>query len=178
MLRALFVLTLVAANAVAVQTADCPEKLSVKATKLDVTMSLKKLLAIEAELAEEQEAAIKTAYEKLSNLDELEASYPLTKKANGRCLYEQSGDGIEKIELYSRGGKDRLYFQVELGRGTRGILARVYAEIESLSKTKVELVDEEGGLALAIPRYPYQSYSAGGTLQYVGDAGEIKASTR
>jgi len=73
---------------------------------------------------------------------------------------------VEKIEVFSNEGKNKIYIQANIG--PRGLLLRVYAEIESMNTNDIKLSNVPSSMALAIPRYPYQTYSAGGELLFFG----------
>jgi hypothetical protein len=103
--------------------------------------------------------------------------FSLTRARGGRCRYENNDaqNSEEKIEIYTTRGVDKLYMQTDLG--PRGILLRSYANISSMSPTKISFKEgDSASLAMAIPRYPYESYSAGGPLEFVGKASTLSAS--
>ena len=58
--------------------------------------------------------------------------------------------------------------------GPRGILGRVYANVDSISVDEVTLADSDASFALAIPRDPYDSYSAGGPLVFIGKVKDLE----
>lgn len=160
------VIALLGANAFAVKTADCPDTLQVSVSDLNVTKSLEKLLKDYENDADEQIAAVKRAYAKVVDLGNVRRKFPLDEAKNGKCVYRN--EGIEKIEVYSSGGKDKLYLQTKVG--PRGILLRTYATVTEVSVDGISVDEDSGGLSLAVPRYPYESYTAGGALHFVGDA--------
>lgn len=168
-------LAVVSANAFGVRVANCPKKIAFEASDLKITKSLAATLAEEDSDVEEQIAAITAAHGTVSNAEELGRTFTLTRAASGRCQYGNTRD-VEKIEIYSTGGEDKIYLQQVIG--PRGIVARVYAKIESLSTRSVELTKEDAGLALGVPRYPYTSYTAGGSLLFVGKAKTVSVKVK
>ncbi len=163
---------LLAAESFAVKVADCPKKITVEASDFRLTKKVDDLIQDDdfGGMPEEQEKAIRTSYKNLSDKEKVSRSFKLKSAKSGRCIY--SGTDLEKIEVFSRSGDDQLYLQTKLG--PRGTLLRVYAEVQSLSPEEVKL-GKEGRIALAIPRYPYTTYLAGGPLKFVGKAKQVSA---
>lgn len=172
MLKLLPILTFMATSAFAINTKDCPSNLQVKAAEISITKSIEQVLkGLESHSdVEEYTDSVKLAHGRIADFDDVSLSDALDKAKNGRCIY-QVADSIEKIELYSKGGVDHIYFQKEVG--PRGILVRIYGKIASLSTDGVELTDQKSGVAMAIPRHPYESYTAGGELIFIGIAGQL-----
>lgn len=170
--------SLFAVNAFAVATKDCPSRLTVSYEKIKLTVSLKDL---QKEIgwtdsAEEQMRAIEKAYNLVERSDEVTRQFDLDEVKSGRCVYRGEGDdSIEKAELYTTRKQHFLMLQTKVGKDTRGILARVYAKVDSISKEEIELQGGKAGLALAIPRYPYTSYYAGGDLKFIGKVKDLDA---
>jgi hypothetical protein len=79
---------------------------------------------------------------------------------------------MQKIEIY---GDNKMYVQATLG--PRGILSRTYLDIKVLKPDYVQL-ENEGSVAMAIPRYPYTSYTAGGDLEFIGKSKSARASVK
>jgi len=173
--------SLFAVNAFAVNTKSCPNRLTVSYQNVKLNVSLEDLqseMGIVGE-NEEQMKAVENAY----NIVDLETpktvKFDLESAKDGRCTYRRLGDdSIEKIELYTfrkkDGKQDMLMLQTLTGDDTRGILARVYAKLDSVMKSQITVKDAKVGLALAIPRYPYTDYSAGGDLKFIGKVKDLE----
>ena len=171
----LFIVTLFSANAFAIQTKDCPNRLTYKYSDVELTRTLKSVLdELNDEIGDEAEKA-SGAYAVLGKSAAVEKTYELVTAKNGRCrYYTKSGrfPSQERIELYSSKGKDIVFAQSIIG--PKGVLARVYKNIESLSADGVQLTRGNARVALAIPRHPYDSYSAGGSLIFVGTVSDFE----
>lgn len=157
-----------AANAFAVSVKECPAQIELRYTDFQVTSSLEKIFeelgGIEA-LEEEEMQAVRIAVDNVKRSDRIERKFALEKGKSGRCVYSSSDD-IERAEIYTTRGQDMLWVQTNVG--PRGILLRVYAKLDSVRKDKISLETESPGMALAIPRWPYENYRAGGPLVFIG----------
>lgn len=162
------VLFFVSISAFAVTVAECPAHLKVTSKKLKIRSTLETVLEkVGPDLPEEQEDAIGESYENLRALKEISVSHDFWPGSkNGRCQYKKKGN--EKIVLFTEKGVDQVFFQTDLG--PRGTLVRAYATVAKVSPQGVELTEEPARIYIAIPRYPYEDYSAGGPLVGVGDA--------
>jgi len=179
MYRALFLSSFVAVSAFAVSVEDCPENIKVTVSGIEITSTVKNVLKeYGVEGTPEQEKAIRKAFANASDTESVKRDFDLEPKPkNGRCVYsdKEDRDSLEKIEIYTTNDQDKLYMQTEIG--PRGILLRSYADIKAIAADDVALEDKVG-VALAIPRYPYESYTAGGPLIFVGKASKAKATSR
>lgn len=176
----LFASSLFAVNAFAVSVKNCPEQLRFIYGEVEVTRSLEYVLE-EALLGQYEEddpfvLAIKAAYAHAEPQGFVTRTFNLVRAKNGRCSYYTKGHSNERIVLLSSKGKDRLMLQTLIG--PRGILGRVYATIDSLSVDEVTLSASDAGFALAIPRDPYDSYSAGGPLVFIGKVKDLELSVK
>jgi len=178
MFKTLVLGSFVALSAFAVSVEDCPENIKVTISDFEITNSLKNVLKeYDVEGTPEQEKAITKAFENASETKSVKREFTRTKAKSGKCEYSDAEDkeSLEKIEIYTTKGQDKLLMQTEVG--PRGILLRAYANITVIAADDVALEDKVG-IALAIPRYPYESYLAGGPLIFIGKAGKAKATSR
>lgn len=162
-------------NAFGITVKDCPSNLTFKFKDVAVTASVKSVLK-EALIEEDDQEAVQEIEVSLNNLKaekSVNVTLPLVRAESGRCAYYKKGASAkERALLYSTKGRDLVMVQVPIG--PRGILARVYGELEVLKQNYVRASAREAGLALAIPRDPYDTYTAGGSLIFVGKAKDLK----
>jgi len=178
MFKTLVLVSFVAVSAFAVSIEDCPENIKVTVSGIEITNSVKNVLKeYDVDEKPDQEKAIRKAFENASETESVKRDFERTLAKDGRCTYsdKEEKDSLEKIEIYTTKGQDKLMMQTEIG--PRGILLRVYANLTAISADDVALEDKVG-IALAIPRYPYESYTAGGPLIYIGKASKAKATSR
>lgn len=155
-------------SAFAVTTAYCPRGLGIRVSQVSITKNLPTILR---ELASpsfpEQNAAVQQSISNLANQPFIQGIFPLVQAKDGRCLYQTPNLAGGKIELYTERGVNTLYLQVPIG--PRGILLRSYMHFD-LQPGRVVLAATPAGIALAIPRYDYTDYSAGGPLIFIGQS--------
>jgi len=175
----LMVVVLGGQSAYAVRVADCPASIKIESSGLRLNRSLQKILGEAAysgnpaDLEPEETQAITESINNIATTRSVVRVLPLFKAKSGRCRYESGARGdMEEVELYTKAGKDTVLVQTKIG--PRGILLRLYGKIESLSKTEIKL-SPGASMALAIPRYPYTSYEAGGPLVFVGKVANLAA---
>lgn len=176
-MKALGLLLLLSFNAFAVQTRNCPAKLTVTYSDLVINRTLGQVIDERGTDIEAEIGKLTAAYLSTQGTRALTRSMNMSAARNGRCVYrpENARDTEEKIELYTKGGKDQLMIQTDIAPG--GALLRLYAQILGLTPQKVTLSKRPAGMALAIPRHPYDSYSAGGDLLFIGEVRNITAGT-
>ena len=172
--------SLFAANAFAVSVKDCPERLKFTYGDVKVTRSvdyvLKEAMVSDEDPNDPYVLAIKAAYAHAEPRGYVSRTFDLIRAKNGRCSYYIKGNSDERIVLLSSNGKDRVMLQSLIG--PRGILGRVYATVDSLSVDEVTLADSDAGFALAIPRDPYDSYTAGGPLVFIGKVKDLELTVK
>lgn len=171
-------LLLVSAPALAVQTRLCPGKLTVSFAGLELTRTLGQVIDERNTVDEAELAKLTAAYLNTQGTRAVTRAMDLDSARNGRCIYRPTTvrETEEKIELYTKNSKDLMMVQTDIAPG--GALLRVYSQILSLSNARVTLSDRDAGLALAIPRHPYDTYSAGGELIFIGKVRNITAGTK
>jgi hypothetical protein len=174
---------LFATNAIAVPVKDCPSRLAVTASLLEVTKPLDQLLAKlskDSDLNDEKLESVRVAYGNLNRAKKIKGRFSLVAARNGRCTYgdkeQKSPQSNEKIEVYTKNGEDIVYLQRNIG--PQGILVRIYGKLDRFSEQELALKPRHGRIALAIPRGPYTSYSVGGPLVAVGKSDDLRISTR
>lgn len=136
---------------------------------------LKEQSEVGGDLEEVQLDAISKSIDNLAAFQSVSRTFKRSEAKNGKCVYGYENTDMEKVEIYSQGGKDKIYLQTNLG--PRGILMRAYASIGSVSPNEIT-VTGGAGVALAIPRYPYTSYSAGGNLAFVAKAKNVSVDAK
>lgn len=174
----LSMLILGAVTSHAVTTADCPQSLKIQISEFQVIKTSEQIVK---ELVDggygsdprEMDAVTTTLFNVLTQ-KKIERSWKLIKSGNGKCTY-QNAQAIEKADVYSSNGKN--IFMAQFSMGPRGTLLRVYAQIASLQPQGIALDLKSAGLALAIPRSNYETYSAGGPLIFFGKALRFNIST-
>lgn len=172
-----FTFLLLVSNAFAIDTKNCPSRLTIHAEGLAVSQTEKFVVDHSGlEDYEDDVRLVKSAYSTLKNTREVVRSFPLSRRGSGRCIYEANRRSQEKIEVYTKRGRDQLFLQAGLGNA-KGILVRVYANLDRFTSNDV-VVSEPNGMAMAIPRSIYKDYSAGGELVFVGNATDIRALIR
>lgn len=166
-MKSLFALLLLSLNSYAVEVRNCPAKIALNYSGFETSVTLNHVLkemnqfgAIESEELE----AIQTSWNNLSQTKNISRVFTLSAASSGSCRYKTSSD--ESVRIYTNSGKDILMVQTEMG--PRGILLRAYAEITKMTPTWITLSKTAPGMGLAVPRYPYTSYSAGGGLYFIG----------
>lgn len=164
-LSILLVLALLPTTSQAVVTANCPKELQVTVARIELNKSYKQIKNELGSTEEEELNALSKTYENLTEASELRLSLPLKTTKGGRCVYKKSNSENEKIELYSTNGKDMLYAQMNIG--PRGQMLRAYINVRSYDNHGIE-TSGSSNLALAVPRFPYKDYSAGGSMAFVG----------
>ncbi len=161
-------------NAFAINVKDCPAQLTVSFSDLTVSVPQDQLLSKLGRLNELEAievSALQDTYRVLDANFSSESVLKLTRANAGRCVY-RGADHDVKAEIYTRLGVDTFFIQNHAG--PRGIMVRVYAKLAELSPVQLSLKAGDSRFALAIPRYPYRSYSAGGALEFVGTASQIQ----
>lgn len=175
----------------AVTVRQCPEKLTFTVSgvteKADKNAALKDFTQLNLATATLQEKyedkeylAAEMAYETLKDSSSLgvfsSRTFSIKRRENGVCRYlsNENPDGEEKIEIYTKEGKDRIYLQTFYG--PRGSLLRTYAALSSLEPTSITVEAGPYGVALAVPRSPYTSYYAGGPLGFIATAEKVEVS--
>ena len=176
-MKFLGLLLLLSANAFAIQTRNCPARLTVTFSDLQLNRTLGQVIDENASEHEDEIAKITAAFLSVQGTRAVTRAMDMNVARNGRCVYRPAAGrrSEEKIELYTKDGKDQLLVQSDIAAG--GALLRVYAQIETLGPTRIKLFDRHAGMALAIPRHPYNSYSAGGSLIFVGKVRNITVGT-
>jgi hypothetical protein len=166
------VLCLMSLNAFAVRVSECPARVSIEATELKPNRSLEQVIrdyGTEGTWGEER-AKIVAGYNSVLKTKSIVRTFPLVSARSGKCVYRPTfSHGVpteEKIEIYTKSGRDMLYLQTDIAEG--GVLLRMYANIDELGEDRVLLANEKSGMALAVPRHPYDSYDAGGDLVFIG----------
>lgn len=173
-LLSIFVL-LAGSTSFAIPTKDCPTGLMVKVGDLRVTTTVDTIL--KDRLIDWEPVQVAGAKQALKSMNQALSKgimvYELRSAKSGKCVYVQNGssDTQHKAEIFTSRGQNQLYFQTNVG--PRGILARVYANILSVRKDRVQLANTSGKVLMAMPRYPYDSYVAGGDLIPVGVANQL-----
>ncbi len=169
----LFALGLALSPVQAVTTSNCPANLKFTLGQIQTDKSAEDILKeyVEFESSEMSEA-IHATMGALAKIPSVSRDFSLDSAKGGKCVYADRVSTNEKIELYTTKGSDRFYTQTQLG--PRGILLRAYGKIQSLGKNGLIADSTPVRLALAVPRYPYTSYSAGGPLIFVGEARKME----
>jgi hypothetical protein len=160
----------VTVNAFAVETQECPSSISFNESEFSVWKTADQVfytLGGKENLEPEEIQAVTTALENTKNSKKISRSFDLFSASSGRCIYKEK-ESVERIQIYTEKKQDMMMIQTEIG--PRGILLRTYAKIASMTPAKIVLLEEKQSIALAVPRYPYESYSAGGGLANVGKA--------
>ncbi len=172
-MKLLVVALLVSLNSHAVEVRNCPSKLGVAFTNIRVTVTLQNIVTSLTQfgsLETEELKALEATYKNLAKNPTVANNYKIVAAKNGQCRYasvlSRAGGSEDYVTIYSKGGKD--IFMVQNNIGPRGIAVRAYAQIESLNPGYVKVSTRYPGIALAIPRYPYTDYEAGGALEFVG----------
>lgn len=163
-------------SAFAVPVKNCPSVLTFAYSDVRLKTTAAELIKSYADglpLEEEEIEAINQTFKNIEGTVKVSRTFELKKAKNGRCAYRGPNKGSnEKIEIYSKGGQDYAILQTDIG--PRGILARLYAKLDKLSEESVELKGNSyAGLSLAIPRYPYEDYDAGGNLIFIGSVRDL-----
>lgn len=169
-MRFLILISLLIAPALsfAVRTAHCPQQIEVRTGNFEITKSFEAILAELYNDADLQRENVRQSIQNLMRAGLIARVLPLTQKNNGRCVYGNPRADAENIVIYTTQGRDVFLFQTPIGPD--GLLLRAYADVE-VHQGKVTAGHRGAGLALAVPRYPYKSYHAGGLLVFFGRAG-------
>ncbi len=164
---------IISSQAFAVQVKHCPAKISVEVSDFQVTKSAAAVtVEDDEELNGEQGLAIQAAVKNASATKSIKKSFSLKLAKEGRChYYSEPFEHSQEIDLYTRNGKNTL--MVSAAMGPRGILLRTYIPVTSVKDGKITLEKKAAGIALALPRYPYEDYEAGGALVFIGKANKV-----
>lgn len=168
--------TMVAMESGAVTTGQCPNSVDVVMKNLKVTVSAKQLnYDFGLTSAEPEEAnAINESLKNVAKSPTITRSFKIDRRQNGVCTY-RGKDAIEKAELYTKNSRTIFLFQVNIG--PRGILLRSYTEVRDLSPASITF-NSPVSLALAVPRWPYTTYDAGGSMGFIGQTADFKVVAR
>lgn len=176
--RLLALAALTSTSAFAVKIENCPKRIEVVYSDFRTNKTARDICA-DGYLDEKCDQVVQ-AFENLVKSIDLRHDLKLVKAAKAHCHYAAYATSDAEYptvtaEIYTKGKKkpDRKdYLKIEDRRlGPGGIELWIYATIATMSSTELTLnAEREPGIALAIPRDSYDSYSAGGPLVFVGNA--------
>lgn len=158
-------------SAKAVTVKDCPKAFRTRVSELKSTKTVEDFAEANAD---EDKLELISYYLKndFRSGSAIYGDWKLAKANNGRCQYTSSSSGNQKAEIYTTRGKDIIYLQTDLN--LKGIVLRIYGDVESISPETLTLKSARGGLALGVPRSGYDHYSAGGSLVFFGSANKVE----
>lgn len=164
--RSLLVL-LTIPTAFAVDTRQCPQIIESVQEQLGMEVDADGLLMKlrqKSGFSSEQEIDVRVAFQNARSTPAFARRFKLTSAENGRCRY--SGNNDERFELFTEKGQHALVTQIAIG--PQGILMRTYAKVLTIEPKRIALASDSAATYIAVPRYPYDSYSVGGPLVRLG----------